>query len=74
MIFGCCFSYKNSSAEEPMQRTNGAFYASIHSDLDAALALFKWGLLHHLMLGLLQPYASSNLKALKSEVYALKGD
>jgi hypothetical protein len=29
-----------TSAEEPMQRTNnGAFYASIHSDLDAALAL-----------------------------------
>jgi hypothetical protein len=43
-----------TSAEEPMQRTNnGAFYASIHSDLDAALALFN-GLLHHRMLGLLQ--------------------
>jgi hypothetical protein len=65
-----------TSAEEPMQRTNnGAFYASIHSDLDAALALFNGATSSPYAGPTAKLYASSNLvKALKSRAYALKGD
>ncbi len=60
--------------EETLPRnTNGEFYASIHSDLDAAIAIFN----SNTAPAYTNPtvYASKNLaKALKARAYALKGD
>ncbi len=62
-----------TSSETRARSTNGAFYALIHSDLDAAIALFNS----------IGPstypnatyYASKNLAtAMKARAYALKGD
>jgi hypothetical protein len=64
-----------TSAEAPMQRSkNGEFYASIHSDLDAALVLFN-GATSPYTGATSKLYAGKNLvKALKSRAFALKGD
>ena len=63
------------TTETPARATNGAFYSSIHSDLDSALAIY----------GTITPptytgnaktyFATDNVaKALKARAYALKGD
>lgn len=64
-----------SSAEQPLQRsTNGEFYASIHSDLDAALVLFN-GATSPYTGATAKLYAGKNLvKALKSRAFTYKGD
>lgn len=56
--------------------TNGAFYASIHSDLNASIALFNSVAPAVLYTGQAKTYyANANLaKALKARAYALKGD
>lgn len=65
-----------TSAEDPQQRTsNGEFYASIHSDLDAALVLFNGATSSPYTGATSKLYASKNLaKALKARAFTLKGD
>lgn len=66
-----------TTSETDLQRTtNGVFYTSIHSDLDAALALFNSVSPTVLYTGQAKTYyGSANLaKALKARAYALKGD
>ncbi|RTY68929.1 RagB/SusD family nutrient uptake outer membrane protein [Flavobacterium sp. LB2P53] len=65
-----------TSAEPGMQRsTNGVFYASIHSDLDAALVLFNAATSSPYSGATAKLYAGKNLvKALKSRAFVLKGD
>ncbi len=54
--------------------TNGEFYAAIHSDLDAAIAIYNTNTSAPAA-GTTTYYASRNLaKAMKARAYALKGD
>lgn len=64
------------STETNLQRTtNGVFYQSIHSDLDAALTIFN-ALTTNPYTGIVRTYYASDVlaKALKARAYAYKGD
>jgi starch-binding outer membrane protein, SusD/RagB family len=55
--------------------TNGEFYASIHADLDAAMAIYNINTADPYAAGTTTYFASINLaKAMKARAYALKGD
>lgn len=64
------------STETNLQRsTNGVFYQSIHSDLDAALTIYNT-LTTNPYTGIVRTYYASDVlaKALKARAYAYKGD
>ena len=65
-----------TSEHDLLRTTNGAFYASIHSDLNAAIALFNTVAPSALYTGQAKTYyANVNFaKAIKARAYALKGD
>jgi hypothetical protein len=62
-----------TTSETPQRATNGEFYASIHADLDAAIAIFNTNAAPAYTNKTI--YASKNLAlAMKARAYALKGD
>lgn len=64
-----------ATTEKPERVTNGAFYASIHADLDAAIAIFNSNTATAYASANKTFYPSKTLaQALKARAYALKGD
>lgn len=63
------------TTETPQRDTNGAFYASIHGDLNAAIALFDSNSAPAYA-GITKTYFASKVlaQAIKARAYALKGD
>ena len=65
----------STSETDQTRATNGAFYASIHSDLNAAIAIFNSVPVPTFTLNSKTYYANVNLaKAMHARAYALKGD
>lgn len=63
------------TTEKPLRATNGEFYTLIHSDLDAAIAIFNANTAPAYP-GITKTYYPSKVlaQALKARAYALKGD
>lgn len=62
-----------STAETPVRATNGAFYTSIHADLDAAIAIYATNTAPAYTAKTIMP-SLTLAQAMKARAYALKGD
>lgn len=62
-----------STAETPVRATNGAFYASIHADLDEAIAIYATNTAPAYTAKTIKP-SLTLAKAMKARAFALKGD
>lgn len=64
-----------TTSETPQRATNGAFYASIHADLDQAISIFATNTATAYSVANRTFYPSRNLAlAMKARAYMLKGD